>query len=96
MSLPVDRQVPLEKLIDASATIRSSFSSQQESTSQDVETEPKTDPLVPVRSADDTVYPEGLKLVLILASLYIAVFLMALVSIPERLKRGYRRFHCGL
>lgn len=80
MALPVDREMPLEKPVETSTTERSSFSSKQESSSHDVEAEPKADPLVPVRSVDDTVYPEGIKLVMILASLYIAVFLMALVS----------------
>lgn len=80
MADPTTHTIPTEKPLDISATERSSFSSQRESEIHDVEAEPKKSlGLVPTKSVDDTVYPKGIKLVLILASIYLAVFLMALV-----------------
>lgn len=67
-------------------TARSSFSTPPESheeaepVSKDEESKPSdSEKLAQVQSIDDSEYPHGLKLFLILISLYLAVFLMALV-----------------
>lgn len=74
-------------------TARSSFSTPTESHeeaeqgSKHEESKPSdSEKLAPVQSIDDAEYPHGLKLFLILVSLYLAVFLIAIVRRPAAVR----------
>lgn len=70
------------------STERSSLSSEPISNDTDIEAQPqqseKLEKLSHVKSVDDAEYPHGIKLFLVLTSIYLAVFLMALVGTPHQ------------